>query len=89
MFISVQQSDTTAKQLKNKEKLNKFLEHCTVSRKYYFLVRKCGHPTCSICRPPRFPSFDELRVFPGIYFNIFYFQLHCSQFYRVVFSILV
>lgn len=68
MFV-VTPSDTQAKHLKTKTKLQEFFGHCTVSRKYFFMVKKCGAPECVICRPPRLemPVFNTLKNFPGIY----------------------
>src|SRR6266542_4315150 len=33
--------------------MQEFLEHCCKSRHYFFSIKKCGEPTCTICRPLR------------------------------------
>ncbi|XP_022291953.2 uncharacterized protein LOC111103178 [Crassostrea virginica] len=47
-------------------KLVEFMEHCCVSRKYFFTVWKCGASDCKICDPPRLPVdvFSQLHNFP-------------------------
>ena len=64
---TLQRTDTTAKDLKDKRVLHQFMDHCCVSRKYFFLIRKCGQPGCSLCRPPRLApdDFQLLKQFPG------------------------
>lgn len=54
------------KELKDRPKLQEFLDHCTVSRSYFFTIRKCGNPECQICLPPRLPPdvFSQLHAFP-------------------------
>nr|XP_022291953.1 uncharacterized protein LOC111103178 [Crassostrea virginica] len=47
-------------------KLVEFMEHCCVSRKYFFTVRKYGASDCQICDPPRLPVdvFSQLHNSP-------------------------
>ena len=48
-------SNTTKKAIKEKEKLQKFLEsHCRKTH-YAFSVKKCGSPRCQVCKPRRLP----------------------------------
>lgn len=47
-------------------KLVEFIDHCCVSRTYFFTVKKCGASDCQICAPPRLPIdiFSQLHNFP-------------------------
>ena len=59
-------SDTTKKTIKDKEKLLKFLEsHCRETH-YAFSIKKCGSPSCQVCRLPRLPPnvFSTLHHLP-------------------------
>jgi hypothetical protein len=63
---SVQRSDSKQAQLKSREKLSEFMEHCCVRRRYFFSIKKCGKGDCQFCKPPRLPQdvFERLSVFP-------------------------
>ena len=54
------------KSLSTHTKLKEFIEHCCLQRHYSFQIKKCGQPTCDICRPPRLPPdvFDEVKYLP-------------------------
>ena len=64
---SISTDDTTAKALQGKPRLQKFLNHCTTRRNYFFMVKKCGEVECEVCRPPRLPMdiFKRVHRFPG------------------------
>ena len=49
-----------------KPHLQEFLEHCCTAKHYFFSIKKCGEPTCTICRPPRCSSedFEKLHQLP-------------------------
>src|SRR3954453_10939164 len=46
--------------------MQEFLEHCSKSRHYFFSIKKCGEPTCTICRPLRCSpeDFEQLHHLP-------------------------
>ena len=46
--------------------LMEFMNHCCQSRHYHFTVKKCGQPSCSICKPVCMPKelFDQLHHLP-------------------------
>ncbi len=46
--------------------MQEFLEHCCKSRHYFFSIKKCGEPTCTICRPLRCSpeDFEQLHHLP-------------------------
>ena len=53
----------TKKAIKDKEKLQKFLEsHCRETH-YAFSVKKCGSQSCNVCKPPQLPPsvFETLQ----------------------------
>ena len=35
--------------------LQTFMKHCCRERHYFFSIKKCGKPDCTICDPPRLP----------------------------------
>ena len=43
-----------------------FLSHCCQSRHYSFTIKKCGQPTCIVCKPVRMPveDFEKLSFLP-------------------------
>ncbi len=43
-----------------------FMEHCCQTRHYSFTIKKCGEPSCTLCKPVRAPreSFDVLNFLP-------------------------
>ena len=47
-------------------KLKAFMDHCCHKRHYCFSIKKCGQPSCEICKPPHLPLdvFDELKHLP-------------------------
>ena len=47
--------------------MQEFLEHCCKARHYSFSIKKCGEPTCTICRPPRclLEDFEQLHHLPN------------------------
>ena len=59
--------DTTQKAIKSKVQLKAFLDHCCEFRHYSFQVKKCGLPTCGVCKPVRLDSkrFDTLHFLPS------------------------
>jgi hypothetical protein len=48
------------------EFVSKFIAHCCQASMYSFDVLKCGHESCTICRPIRLPKaiFDQLHHMP-------------------------
>ncbi|XP_070563443.1 uncharacterized protein [Ptychodera flava] len=58
---TLQLDQLTTKDIRSKPALNKFMEHCTTSRKYFFTIQKCGKDNCDICKPPRLPK-DVFRL---------------------------
>ena len=64
---SLEVEDTTQRAIKDKEQLNAFFNHCCEFRHYSFQVKKCGSPTCSICKPVRLDSnrFNTLHFLPS------------------------
>lgn len=46
--------------------MQEFLEHCCKARHYSFSIKKCGEPTCTICRPLRCSpeDFEQLHHLP-------------------------
>ena len=46
--------------------MQEFMEHCCKARHYYFSIKKCGEPTCTICRPLRCSpeDFEQLHYLP-------------------------
>ena len=57
---TLERSDTKKSQLKDKAGLQSFLQHCCISRNYFFTISKCGDQTCTICGPSTLPP-DLLR----------------------------
>ena len=59
-------NDTTKKLVSKKPALCAFLEHCCIARHYSFQVKKCGIPTCNICKPVRMNAdiFSTLHYLP-------------------------
>ena len=47
-------------------KVKEFIDQCCQQRHYSFCIKKCGHSTCDICRPPRLPPdvFGDLKYLP-------------------------
>jgi len=43
-----------------------FMQHCCQSRHYSFCIKKCGDPSCTMCKPVRLASnvFEMLRFIP-------------------------
>ena len=62
----VQRNATTQSALLKHKPLQKYLEHTSVSRHYFFLLRKCGEQDCTMCGPTTLPPdrFKELHQFP-------------------------
>ena len=63
---SLRVEDTTQKAIKSKVQLKAFLDHCCEFHHYSFQVKKCGHPTCGVCKPVRLDSkrFDTSSFSP-------------------------
>lgn len=63
---TVERTDSKQAQLKSRTRLNAFMEHCCIRRKYVFSIKKCGEPSCQLCKPPRLPLdvFKKLKAFP-------------------------
>jgi len=62
----VDDSVTNEDRILFKPLLQKFFEHCCTARHYSFTIKKCGEPTCTICRPPRClpEDFEQLHRLP-------------------------
>ncbi len=58
--------DTTKKNIKNKDDLKSFFDHCCQARHYSFSIKKCGEDSCAICKPVRMPKeeFEKLKHLP-------------------------
>jgi len=63
---SIGEDDKSAADLKGKKSLEEFVDHCCISRHYFFVIKKCGSQNCSICSPPRSPAdiFASLHQIP-------------------------
>ena len=48
---SLSSDDTTREKIKDKEKLQAFLNHCCQVPHYTYCIKKCGKDDCSICKP--------------------------------------
>ena len=57
---------TTKKLLKTKTAMCEFIKHCCKVRYYSFQIKKCGQPSCAICKPVRLDSnvFETLSFLP-------------------------
>lgn len=57
----------TTAAIKKKAKLSQLIGHCVTLRNYFMMIKKCGDPSCTLCKPPRLPMeiFRTLAVFPG------------------------
>ena len=64
---SLRPDDTTQRDVKDKERLKAFFSHCCEIHHYSFQVKKCGSPTCGICKPVRMDAhyFDSLHFLPS------------------------
>ncbi|XP_064646150.1 uncharacterized protein LOC135499336 [Lineus longissimus] len=60
----LQRNDTTAKGVKNCDRLKAFMEHCCIEGHYTFQVKKCGADDCDICRPLRDERSKEVGNLP-------------------------
>ena len=49
-------NDTTKKDVRDKDDLKVFYEHCCRLRHYFFSIKKCGDDGCKICKPLRMPK---------------------------------
>ncbi|EXX72288.1 uncharacterized protein LOC105331766 isoform X1 [Rhizophagus irregularis DAOM 181602=DAOM 197198] len=63
---SVTNEDCTAEHIKQRPLLQEFLEHCCTAKHYSFTIKKCGEPSCTICRSPRCSpeDFEQLYRLP-------------------------
>ena len=63
---SLTESNPTKKTLQTKSKILDFMKHCCRVRHYSFQVKKCGTPSCSICKPVRMNQelFKQLHFLP-------------------------
>ncbi|KAI8490498.1 hypothetical protein Bbelb_317660 [Branchiostoma belcheri] len=63
---TVTQTDTTKVKLQTKTDLLAFMEHCCVSRHYFFSIKKCGMDGCRHCKRPRLSTevFNQIESFP-------------------------
>jgi len=68
---SIGEDDKMASDLKGKKSLEKFLDHCCVSRHYFFVIKKCGTQDCDICSPPRSPP----EVFASLHQMVFLYHV--------------
>ena len=57
---------TTKKLLKTKTAMCEFIKHCCKVRLYSFQIKKCGQPSCAICKPVYLDSnvFEALSFLP-------------------------
>ena len=74
--------DRTKKLVSKKPALCAFLEHCCIARHYSFQVKKCGIPTCHICKPVRMNA-DQLCTTFLIRYQIPMNTTSVSQMYMV------
>ena len=58
--------DTSKSILDRKERLKSFFDHCCQVRRYSFCVKKCGAPSCTICKPVQMEAeiFKQLHFLP-------------------------
>ncbi|GES78233.1 hypothetical protein GLOIN_2v1880501 [Rhizophagus clarus] len=63
---SVTHEDRIAEQIKQRAHMQEFMEHCCKARHYFFSIKKCGEPTCTICHPLYCSPEDseQLHFFP-------------------------
>ena len=63
---SLTMQDTSKSILDKKEKLKSFFDHCCQIRHYSFCVKKCGEPSCTICKPVTMDAeiFKEVHFLP-------------------------
>uniref|UniRef100_U9T5Z8 Uncharacterized protein n=1 Tax=Rhizophagus irregularis (strain DAOM 181602 / DAOM 197198 / MUCL 43194) TaxID=747089 RepID=U9T5Z8_RHIID len=63
---NVTYEDRTTEHIKRRPHLQEFLDHCCTMRHYFFSIKKCGEPNCTICRPPRClpEDFVQLHCLP-------------------------
>ena len=63
---SLTREDTTKNAIKKKPKIGDLLKHCCKSRHYSFQVKKCGLPSCTLCKPVRMDqeTFSNLHYLP-------------------------
>ena len=63
---TLSRDDSTKKTIKAKAKIFDFMKHYCRIRHYSFQVKKCGLPSCSICKPVRMDSelFKTLHFMP-------------------------
>lgn len=60
--------------LSGKKDYQQWLNHCTVRRQHFFMIKKCGKASCNLCRPIRGPH-DVFNV--SISFQIFVGFFNC------------
>ncbi|KAI8484568.1 hypothetical protein Bbelb_376750 [Branchiostoma belcheri] len=63
---TVTKEDTTKVKMQAKKNLAGFMQHCCISRHYFFSIKKCGNSACKYCKKPRLPPemFSRLKNFP-------------------------
>ena len=63
---SVDPKNTNKQMVFKAKKFNEFYESHCQSRNYMFSVKKCGKPSCLVCKPPRLPIdvFNSLNHLP-------------------------
>ena len=52
--------------MKNLHQLKAFIDHCCHIWHYQFSIKKCGKPSCNICRAPQLPQdvFANVHMLP-------------------------
>ncbi|UZO01232.1 uncharacterized protein OCT59_012336 [Rhizophagus irregularis] len=59
---NVTYEDRTTEHIKRRPHLQEFLDHCCTMHHYFFSIKKCGEPNCTICHPPRCPPEDFVQL---------------------------
>ncbi|UZO09453.1 uncharacterized protein OCT59_029676 [Rhizophagus irregularis] len=59
---NVTYEDRITEHIKRRPHLQEFLDHYCTMRHYFFSIKKCGEPNCTICRPPRCPPEDFVQL---------------------------
>ena len=54
--------DTTKKDIRDKENLKIFYDHCCRTRHYFFSIKKCGEDNCEVRKPLRMSKEDFTKI---------------------------
>ena len=78
---SLSSDDTTREKIKDKEKLQAFLNHCVKFDTYTYCIKKCGKDDCSICKPIRMDKdkFSKFRFLPDPLWEVMITTCHLTR----------